>query len=476
VYTSRAFWLAKWGFPAETGCDIREREALGLVGTFWHSCKRAFARPVDMAARFCFAGAVLAFAALAFAQQSTEAPTGFDNQTNGMVDQKTHDADRVAFDRVLGIEDGLGPLYSGQSCRECHQNPTSGGASQITALRVGHLDAQGHFQNPAIPVAHGEQVVKNRSLVNDRAICPNAASPKTDIQERVPDTETVRAFHMSLNVLGDGYVEAVPDATLLAISKDQCTKTNGKICGQALRVPIVEAPGQMGIGRFGWKDQQASLLSFVGDAYVNEMGITNKLFTKEVLYLCNTIREPNEGPGADGLENLDFIGRFLRSAKAPARDAEATATPSAQHGAELFAKIECDTCHVASLTTAPTGTKINGGDFTIPRALGDKTIHPYGDYLLHDIGTGDGIVIFSSETSAATGSTPLADLQATQNKIRTAPLWGVRMRPRLMHDGGSLTFSDAIARHKGEALESSQAFQKLSHDDQRALLEFLESL
>jgi CxxC motif-containing protein (DUF1111 family) len=476
VYTSRAFRLAKWGSRPERAVDISECEALGLAGIFRHVCKHLFVRPIDIAAGFCLAGAMFAFAALAFAQQPTEAPSGFDNQTNGLVDQKTHDLDRVAFDRVLGIEDGLGPLYSGQSCRECHQNPTSGGASQVTALRVGHLDAQGHFQNPAIPVAHGEQVVKDRSLVNDRAICPNAASPKTDIQERVPDTETVRALHMSLSLLGDGYIEAVPDAALLAISKDQCRKTNGKICGQALRVPIVEAPGQMGVGRFGWKDQQASLLSFAGDAYVNEMGITNKLFAKEVLYLCNTIREPNEGPGADGLENLDFIGRFLRATEAPARDAAQAAAPSSERGSELFATIGCDTCHVATLTTAPAGTKINGGAFAVPDALGSKTIHPYGDYLLHDVGTGDGLVIFSSETAAATGSTPLADLQATQNKVRTAPLWGVRLRPRLMHDGASLTFSDAILRHKGEAQQSSQAFEKLGRDDQQALLDFLRSL
>jgi CxxC motif-containing protein (DUF1111 family) len=232
----------------------------------------------------------------------------------------------------------------------------------------------------------------------------------------------------------------------------------------------------MGVGRFGWKDQQASLLSFAGDAYVNEMGITNKLFAKEVLYLCNTIREPNEGPGADGLENLDFIGRFLRATEAPARDAAQAAAPSSERGSELFATIGCDTCHVATLTTAPAGTKINGGAFTVPDALGSKTIHPYGDYLLHDVGTGDGIVIFSSETAAATGSTPLTDLQATQNKVRTAPLWGVRLRPRLMHDGASLTFSDAILRHKGEAQQSSQAFEKLGRDDQQALLDFLRSL
>jgi CxxC motif-containing protein (DUF1111 family) len=449
---------------------------------FLQLCKFSFRRSARLSAQVSSGIAILAFAILCFAQQPAEAPTGYNNQTNGLVDQKTHISDELAFDRVLGIADGLGPLYSGQSCRECHQNPTSGGASQITALRVGHLDAQGHFQNPQIPINRGEQIVQGRSLINDRSICPNADSPNTDTQERVPETETVHALHLSLNLLGDGYVEAIPDATFLAISIAQCSRDGGRICGQALRVPIVEAPGEMGVGRFGWKDQQASLLSFAGDAYVNEMGITNKLFTTEVVYLCNTIREPNEGPNADGLENLDFIARFLRATEAPARDAEQAATPDAQHGAEVFAKIGCDTCHIPSLTTAPSGTKINGGAFTVPDALGGKTIHPYGDYLLHNVGTGDGIVIFGSETagpnggSAASAATPLADLQATQNKVRTAPLWGVRLRPRLMHDGASLTLSDAISRHKGEALAATQAFQKLSPVDRQALLDFLKSL
>lgn len=103
--------------------------------------------------------------------------------------------------------------------------------------------------------------------MNDRAICPNAAFPDTEIQERVPDTETIRTFRLSLNLLGDGFVEALADQTLIDLAEHQCKFTQRKICGQILKVPIVEAPGQMGVGRFGWKDQHASLLSFAGDAY-----------------------------------------------------------------------------------------------------------------------------------------------------------------------------------------------------------------
>src|SRR5215470_8299690 len=116
--------------------------------------------------------------------QPTDAPTGFDNKSNGMVDDATHQADQAKFDEFERISDGLGPLYNAQSCRECHQNPVSGGGSQVSELRVGHNDAHGRFATPSIAIAHGTEVI-GRSLVNDRAICPSGAFPTTEIQERV---------------------------------------------------------------------------------------------------------------------------------------------------------------------------------------------------------------------------------------------------------------------------------------------------
>ena len=415
------------------------------------------------------------------AQQSPEAPSGFDNKSNGVVDDATHLADQGVFEGVEQVKDGLGPLYNAQSCRECHQNPTSGGGSQVTELRVGHPGPHGGFQNPEIPIAHGTEIITGRSLVNDRAICPNAAFPTTEIQERVPDTETIQTTRLSLNLLGDGFVEAVADQTLIELAREQCRKSHQEICGQVVQVPIVEAPGQLGVGRFGWKDQQASLLSFSGDAYLNEMGITSRLFPTEVTLLCNTVSEPNDTPGADGLEDVDRFARFVRAAKAPARDAELAATPQALQGAKLFDKIGCSVCHVSTLTTSPTGTKINGGTFTIPEALGAKTFHPYSDFLLHDVGTGDGTVQAMQEHYGRNMYQIWKNLNAnsfasSQNRMRTAPLWGVRLRPRLMHDGASYTFRDAIMRHRGEAYRDAHRFERLSNREQEALVEFLKSL
>jgi len=285
-----------------------------------------------------------------------------------------------------------------------------------------------------------------------------------------------------LNLLGDGFVEALADQSLIDLAEQQCKSSHRKICGQVLQVPIVEAPGQMSVGRFGWKDQHASLLSFAGDAYLNEMGITNRLQPDEVTKLCNTAAEPNDTPGPDGLSDIDHFARFIRATKAPARDLQLASSAVARKGEALFDKIGCATCHVVTLTTAPAGTKINGGTFTIPPALGSVTFHPYGDFLMHDVGTGDGILQAIPEHygkrvfQMMSGYLAKQNFESSRNKIRTAPLWGVRLRPRLMHDGESLTLVGAIRRHSGEAAHVTQKFEKLKTKDQEALIEFMKSL
>jgi CxxC motif-containing protein (DUF1111 family) len=411
----------------------------------------------------------------------SEAPTGFDNSSNAVVDDQTHRSDQAKFEQYEAISDGLGPLFNAQSCRECHQSPVTGGVSQVTELRVGHKSSDGKFQTAEISIHHGSEIIKGRSLVNQRAICPNAAFPSVEIQERVPNSETIRTFRTSSGILGDGFVEAVDDSTLIALSNKQC-RQDEKICGLIVRVPILEAPGETRVGRFGWKSQHASLLSFSGDAYLNEIGITNRLFPDEVTDLCNTVAEPNDRGGADGFADIDRFARFIRATKAPARDAQQAGSATAKAGETLFAKIGCGICHVPTLTTAASGTVINGGKFTIPDALGSKTFHPYSDFILHDIGTGDGIVVAMQEHygkrmyQTQWRDFSLEAYQAAANRMRTAPLWGVRMQPMLMHDGASLTFRDAILRHRGEASNVTEHFENLSEADQGAIVEFLKSL
>jgi CxxC motif-containing protein (DUF1111 family) len=202
----------------------------------------------------------------------------------------------------------------------------------------------------------------------------------------------------------------------------------------------------------------------------------------EVTKLCNTVSEPNDAPGPDGLSDIDHFARFIRATKAPARDTAQASTALSRQGWALFEKIGCSTCHTETMTTAPAGSKINGGTFTIPAALGSVTFHPYGDFLMHDVGTGDGILQAIPEHYGKKVFRLMSDYMAKQdfessrNKIRTAPLWGVRLRPRLMHDGASVTFRDAISRHAGEARHVTAQFEKLKSEDQEAIIEFLKSL
>jgi CxxC motif-containing protein (DUF1111 family) len=410
-----------------------------------------------------------------FAQNSlpppTEAPAGFDTPTlvkdpgskstsNGIIEPPgdQFSLDQQIYETQHDVNSGLGPLYNGRSCAECHQNPVSGGASQFTELRVGHLDAHGNFVNPTIPIDDGAAQISSptgRSIVNDRAVVPQA-------QEHIPVAENIRALRAALNTLGDGFVEAIDDSTLLAIAAAQPASSGGRIHGEAIEVPILEAPGQSRIGRFGWKDQHSSLLSFIGDAYLNEMGVTNRLRPKDTTTIGKVTPDPEDVPDSLGLADIDHFAQFIRGTKVPPRDTALAATAPAMAGEHLFETIGCAACHVPSITTAPTGTVIDGGTFSVPAALGNKIIHPFSDFLLHDIETGDGIV--------------QAGPQDTANKLRTAALWGLRERPRFMHDLKSLTLENAIERHRGEADHESDGFLRLSNAEKQQLLNFLNSL
>ena len=398
-------------------------------------------------------------------QSAKEAPTGFNTPSfnsaasisNGIVEPPgdTFARDQNVYEENEAVKDGLGPVYNATSCVTCHQNPNSGAASQITELRVGHNDANGNFVNPTIFINDGKDTITGRSIVDDRAIGPQA-------QEHIPDTENIRTLRAALNTLGDGFVEAIDDSTLIAIAERQPELSEGRIHGEVVQAPIFEAPGQTRVGRFGWKDQHSSLLSFIADAYLNEMGITNRLRPMEVTQVLNTTTGINDQPDDLGLADIDHFAQFIRGTMVPPRDVTLAATPAALKGQQLFRRLGCSTCHVETIITAPPGTVIDGGQFTVPEALGDKIIHPFGDYLLHDIGTGDGIVQVGP--------------QDTANKLRTAPLWGLRDKARFMHDLKSLSLENAIERHKGEAREAERRFDDLSPEERAAMIVFLNSL
>jgi CxxC motif-containing protein (DUF1111 family) len=130
-------------------------------------------------------------------------------------------------------------------------------------------------------------------------------------QEHIPASEDIRALRAALNTLGDGFVEAIDDNTLRAIAAREPLLCGGRIQGEAIEVPVLEAPGQTRIGRFGWKDQHSSLLSFVGDAYLNEMGVTNRLRPKDVTTIGKTTPDPEDVPDSLGLADIDHFAQFM---------------------------------------------------------------------------------------------------------------------------------------------------------------------
>jgi CxxC motif-containing protein (DUF1111 family) len=433
------------------------------------------------------AALAVVWAGIAQEQSATPAPTGFTTPSfNGPASPPneipepeagdTYTLDQQIFERNHQVQSadhtmtGLGPVYNGTACVTCHENPNTGGQSQITEIRAGHNE-NGVFVNATITLSDAQKTqIQNRSIVNDRAICPEA-------EEHLPATENIRTLRSVLNTLGDGYVEAIGDQTLMNIAAKEIKDTHGRIHGQALEVPLFESANTR-VGRFGWKDQHGSILSFAADAYVNEVGVTSRLRQAKIVpdTVCPNLSadtNPEDIPDQFGMADIDHFAQFIRGTMPPPRDETLMKTDAAIHGEHLFAVIGCRTCHMDSITTGKPGTQIitvtpgtpagTLGTYTIPEQLGNKIIHPYSDFLLHDIGTGDGIV-------QTTGH------QETANELRTAPLWGLRTHSRFMHDLKSLSLEDAIARHKGEAQEESDRFRDLLEGDREDLITFLKSL
>jgi CxxC motif-containing protein (DUF1111 family) len=375
-----------------------------------------------------------------------DAPAGSDNGTNDASTQEEKDMGEEAFETVSTFTDGVGPVFMSGSCACCHAcsagvsaqsaqfaESTHRGyyatASSTTELRAGHFNGTSFVDHP------GGSLIQDRA--NDRSI-----------QEHILSGNEVQALRLSNNIAGDGFVEAIDSNTLVAIAAAQPAAQRGTV----IQVPVVEAAGALRAGRFGWKNQHASLLSYAAESYVNEIGITNRLFPTENTSNGIVVQGgPFDGKadplptGEDDANDIDALTRFMRSMKAPPRG---PITAAVTAGQTTFNNIGCAVCHVATITTAP--------------ALGDKNIHPFSDFLLHDVGTGDGIVQNGG--------------QGTRNLLRTAPLWGIGGRTRFMHDGASLTITSAIQRHAGQATTAQNNFNTLSAQNQSDVVAFIFSL
>ena len=384
--------------------------------------------------------ALLAFSALPLFSQVAPPPAKpFGQPIAGATTAQlaAFDAGRVDFNTKETPQTGLGPIFNDNSCLACHGVPAPGGASGRTVTRFG-LTTNGVFD----PLAS-----LDGSLLHAKAINPA-------VQETVPKIANTTTLRLTTPLYGAGLIEAIPDATLIANAA--LAKPAG-VKGRPSMVTDI-ATGETRVGRFGWKAQHATLLSFSGDALNNEIGITNRLFPKAAApdgneTLLARFVSPSapieDQPDAAHASEIDRVSDYMRFLAPPPPGAPVTAATLA--GQKLFASIGCASCHTPSFNTGPNAVA----------ALANKNVPLYSDLLLHDMGgLGDGI----------------AQADAGPTEMRTAPLWGLGARPRYLHDGRTPSVNAAILAHAGEASAAEISYANLNATQRQQLLAFLSSL
>ena len=345
----------------------------------------------------------------------------------------------VAFnDEVFTKESGLGPLFVATSCGSCHAGDGKGHPFS-TLTRFGQSDT-----------------LSNQFLQNGGPQLQHRAIPGFQ-PESIPAGATASSFTPPANT-GLGFVEAVPDAALLALA-DEGDRDGDGISGRpnwitipqysAQRPGTVERNGKY-IGRFGKKAAVYDLLQQTVNAYNQDMGINST-------YEHYNTYNGQEADAEVTNQTVQDVVFYLQTLKAPIQRNQSDADVVA--GKQLFVNISCGKCHTPELQT---------GSHHIA-ALSNKTFAPYSDFLLHDMGSGldDGY----TEGTALTA------------EWRTPPLWGLGLsknsqggRYFLLHDGRAQSIEEAILLHGGEASGTRNNFQKLSVTQKAQLIKFLESL
>lgn len=392
----------------------------------------------------------------------------------------------------------LGPIFNSRECGACHFQPAlGGGGAFINEVRIRNNPGGGPlhiFANDNIlrlgPQTQGESTIFENGVEATplgcqmthsgcaQSACQLEEAQRTTFTTTLPICDpTSQSFGQGQNctaerqstpLFGFGLVEAVADSTFKSIARQQSTDVRGV-------VKTVMEFGATRVARFGWKDDVASLRAFAGGAYLNEMGITNPdnptelsscaLNQTQFGVLLDASDDPEDPIQSDGKADIDRFADFMRGLAPPPPAAQ---NRSATTGKGLFGQIGCADCHVPSMTTAsnpasfiPPSTGGVAVSSNVNSALANKTIHPYSDFLLHDMGSlGDGI------TSGSAGPT----------MMRTAPLWGVRAKSRLLHDGRAESPADAIQLHDGQGAAARDAFESLSDGQKQNILDFLKTI
>ena len=345
---------------------------------------------------------------------------------------------RALFERLATADEGLGPLYNGERCSDCHDQPVTGG-SGIQRLRVLKATRFEDGRCDLLRAVGGDNIQRRATdLLKAHGMGP----------EEVPEAATATSLMTGPPLLGLGLLETVPEAVLEEWA-DPDDRDGDGISGRLPRL------GDGRSARFGRKGDAATVEDFVDTALRFELGFTTHRHPDE---------EPRNGtpvpPEADPMPDpeidaptmghiTDFV-RFL-APPAPERDLSAATRDTIEQGEALFAQIGCASCHRVEMRTGESATA----------ALSERVFRPYSDLLLHDLGE------------------DLADVcgpDATPGELRTAPLWGLRHRARLLHDGRATDVAGAVAAHGGEATAARDAFQALPEGARLAVIRFLRSL
>lgn len=360
----------------------------------------------------------------------------------------THLAGDKEFARVFSPGDGLGPLFVSASCESCHIGDGKG--HPVTTLtRFGRSEGSAFNSLPS----QGGPQLQHRSIPGYPA-------------EVIPAEATGVARFMPPAVTGLGYLEAIDDASIVALSDPDDSDGDG-ISGIPSWVtppdflPInPDRPDNNGryLGRFGKKAAALTLLHQTVGAYLQDMGITTDLLPEDTYNVQAGIRTGDRAADPEvSSEIVNNVVFYLRTLKVPPRRNENAAIVVA--GERVFSEIGCVGCHVSTLVTGPSEIA----------ALSNTTIHPYSDMLLHDMGPDldDGYTEGSAQTF----------------EWRTPPLWGLGLaaesqggRGFYLHDGRASSLFEAIRFHGGEATQSRLAFEALPDEAQEQLIAFLNSL
>jgi CxxC motif-containing protein (DUF1111 family) len=392
-----------------------------------------------------------------------------------------------AFNASENATDGLGPIFNERGCGTCHQNGAIGGAGQQVEARFGRLINNGQTFDGMESVGGSLRQLFGIGGFNVGGLNCNSG---TDANP-APGA-TIFAGRLTTPLFGLGLVDSLPDSRFDTLASREPAAIRGLVNRVATVLPNAEDDsqnvGQVRVGRFGWKAGVNNLGQFSGDAYLNEMGITTTSCIRGQVNSAFAIenranRSPSNAvingcpddavPGIDdslaaetnncagGLHELqDDLGffTFFMAHLAPPPHLPVPAGSAAARGQTLFnsTSLSCSGCHRSDADVF-VSTSAGG----VPSGI---VFAPFSDFLLHDMGAlGDRI-----------GNT--GDAVSTTTRMRTAPLWGLRSRNKLLHDGRTTDRAAAISAHAGQGAAAASAFNALSSGQKSDLLAFLNTL